>query len=29
MKEVIVPVTGKYLFEFDYALLRSCITLKK
>lgn len=25
MKAVRVPATGKYLFEFDYALLRSRI----
>ena len=25
MKKVKVPTTGKYLFEFDYALLRSRI----
>lgn len=29
MKEVTVPATGTYLFEFDYALLRSRITLVK
>ena len=29
MKEVVVPADGTYLFEFDYALLRSRIVLVK